>query len=148
MKLHVCDECLMDHSIFPRDGERMDLNISGRVVSFRADYALIFEIVGGFEIKIECPGEVLGVGREPLSIRPSAPGLEERWKHVFQGRNVHRVLVDKTAGSMSIGLDSGVVLNVPPDDDFEAWVVIWPRGAHLLSLPGGGTAQWDGYQEP
>ncbi|MBB2497649.1 hypothetical protein H5411_00660 [Amycolatopsis echigonensis] len=47
------------------------------------------------------------------------------------------------AGALNIVFDSGAVIRVEPDDEYEAWTVSGPGGFLVVSMPGGELATWD-----
>ncbi|MGP4000661.1 DUF6188 family protein [Streptomyces sp. 8N706] len=46
------------------------------------------------------------------------------------------------AGDLVIEFESGMKLTVQPDDDYEAWGLVGPKGRLVTCMPGGEIAVW------
>jgi hypothetical protein len=46
-------------------------------------------------------------------------------------------------GSLELGFADGSSVHVAVDEHYEAWTLSGPRGFKLVSLPGGGLAEWE-----
>lgn len=47
------------------------------------------------------------------------------------------------SGALIIAFDSGAMIHVESDDEYEAWTVGGPDGFLVVSMPGGELATWD-----
>lgn len=121
----------------------MEIDIVDRIVEeVNSEYSITLGLTGGAEVRIETPFELSEPGHVLLVIDPQNLKSDRDLQRALFGRAVARATVDVDSGSLAVAFDSGTVLLVPPDADFEAWTATWPDGVTLVSLPGGGLSQW------
>lgn len=49
------------------------------------------------------------------------------------------------SGALRMAFEDGSLIHVPADDQYEAWNVSGPRGALVVSMPGGELAIWSAH---
>ena len=63
------------------------------------------------------------------------------------GLNVVESTADDS-GALRMAFEDGSLIQVPADDAYEAWNVSGPRGALVVSMPGGELAIWSAQTDP
>ncbi|MEU7633806.1 DUF6188 family protein [Nocardia sp. NPDC049220] len=120
----------------------MELPITGQRVSVAAsEYMVELTTVGGFELQIEGDMEIQSSrgDRWPIALA-NGGGSQVELEPVLRGA-ITSAVVD-SAGTLTIDLDSGNRLVVPPDDEYEAWTLVGPNGYRVVCMPHGELATW------
>jgi Family of unknown function (DUF6188) len=114
----------------------MDLELDGQQVTGQeAEFSLTLRTDRGSELQIETAYSVRTAG-EIVSITPGEsdpPSLvDEKIK----------TATASDSGQLEVVFESGVVLRVEPDPDFEAWTFVAPDGKRVVSMAEGELAVW------
>lgn len=101
----------------------------------------------GFELVLDATQAGVDVGQiriggafEHAGARYDAEHLTEQFTQKLTGLNVESAHAAH-GGALAITI-GGQRLDVPPDEQYEAWNASVPGGFMLVSLPGGGLAEW------
>lgn len=86
---------------------------------------------------IRLPGSGHSVEVDPRTKDPMAMAPALKLLHVSADR-----LEASRNGRLTVALGEGGLVEVAPDDDYEAWNVTGPEGLRLVSMPGGEVAVW------
>jgi uncharacterized protein DUF6188 len=119
----------------------MDLELDGQQVTAQeANFNLTLRTDRGSELQIETPYTVhtatgtISVVPEQ-STEPGPPSfLEQRIRSATAA----------DSGRLEVVFDSGAVLRVEPDPDFEAWTFVASDGKRVVSMAEGELAVWSG----
>ncbi|WP_143174208.1 DUF6188 family protein [Streptoalloteichus hindustanus] len=115
-----------------------------RITELRFDWAVTLVIsgtTGTYEVRLEREvrlgarhGEVRTIDPEgePASLAPLLGLLRAEVEEI-------RVFSD---GRLRLAFPGGTVLEVRPDNDFEAWTLTGTSGLLFVAVPGGGVAVW------
>jgi hypothetical protein len=125
-------------------GDRWHLDLSGAVVDQCCfDYAVVLRLSRvSWELRIEQPFSVTtSDGKEFLVIPEEGAHLDVVLDNLLRG-TVKDAFAFKD-GRFELRLVDGTVVEVPPEEGFEAWVITGPAGVRIVSLPGGDLAVWN-----
>ncbi|MBH0781546.1 DUF6188 family protein [Nocardia bovistercoris] len=120
----------------------MELPITGQHVSVTAsEYMVELTTVDGFELQIEGDMEIRSSrgDRWPVALA-NGGGSQAELEPVLRGAITSAAV--NTSGTLTIDLDSGNQLVVPPDDEYEAWTLVGPNGYRVVCMPHGELATW------
>lgn len=124
------------------DGLAWSLDLEeGLVVRLIVDYTVSLTFSNGIEVSIGSPftdveadgsRAVYDPGGDPVLLGPvlRLSRMETRFGYA---------LLD---GSLELGFTDGSSISVAVDRKYEAWTLADSRGFKLVSLPGGGLAEW------
>ncbi|MFR9797800.1 DUF6188 family protein [Streptomyces sp. MS06] len=122
----------------------MNLDLRGQAVTRVCfDAALTVLTSGDCELRVETEA-VLQVSAgdhvpfDPESPDVAAPHLVRLARDVITEAEVGR------AGNLVIEFESGTKLTVRPDEEYEAWGFVGPKGKRVTCMPGGEIAVWSG----
>lgn len=96
---------------------------------------------GTLEIRIEGPFAWLPSGGAAVDIDPIADRTHVGPALALFGRAIDR-LTAMNDGALEILLTDGSSVAVPASETYEAWSIAGPRGARIISTPGGTLAVW------
>ena len=122
----------------------MDLNLRGQAVTrICFDAALVVLTSGDYELRVEAEAVLRGSTGDRVSFDPESPDtaachLVRLVRAVIAAAEVGR------GGDLVITFESGAILTVPSDDDYEAWGLVGPEGRRVTCMPGGDIAVWSG----
>lgn len=124
--------------------------LAGSVVAqLRFDFAvgLLFRSeTAGAELRVEGPFE-LHRGAERWALQPGGDASALAPVLMIQRDSVTEARVFD-GGRMVLRFDSGLHIDVAPDDQHEAWELVGPGSLRVVSLPGGSLAIWDSSEGP
>jgi hypothetical protein len=121
----------------------MKVDIAGRLVEQVGDeHAITLSLSGGVEVRIETVFELGQAGGVMLVVDPQNLDTDKDLQRVLPGCVVRQAVADPDTGTLTLTFEGEIRVHVSSDADFEAWSVIWPDGATVVSLPGGGLSQW------
>ena len=106
------------------------------------DHAVTYHLSaanGMWELRLESGFVVTSHGAARLVVPESGANLSAVLD-VLRAEVVEAV-ADKD-GAFRVWCSDGIEVAAPPDEDYEAWTLTGPRGARLVSLPGGDIAVW------
>ncbi|MGW0356281.1 DUF6188 family protein [Nocardia nova] len=122
----------------------MNLKRAGQAISdVLVGFMVTVRIGESSEFELQIEGDIeLRLGSGPV-YRVDSENYEKRRKEIesLVGAVVVSARADES-GALTLELDSGTSLRVPPDDDYEAWSIAGPGGYRVVSLPGGELAVW------
>lgn len=120
----------------------MELPITGQRVSVAAsEYMVEVSTGGGFELQIEGDMEIeSGRGDRWSVVLADGGGSQSDLEPVLRGAITSAVV--NSSGTLTIDLDSGNRLVVPPDEEYEAWTLVGPNGYRVVCMPNGELAIW------
>lgn len=120
----------------------MELPITGQRVSVVAsEYMVEVSTGGGFELQIEGDMEIeSGRGDRWSVVLADGGGSQSDLEPVLRGAITSAVV--NSSGTLTIDLDSGNRLVVPPDEEYEAWTLVGPNGYRVVCMPNGELAIW------
>ena len=114
----------------------MDLELDGQQVTAQeAEFNLTLRTDRGSELQIETPYSVRAAG-ETISVSPGGsqpPSLVDQ--------RIKSASATET-GQLEVVFESGSVLRVEPDPDFEAWTFVAPDGKRVVAMAEGELAVW------
>ncbi|MEU6994656.1 DUF6188 family protein [Streptomyces sp. NPDC046465] len=122
----------------------MNLNLRGQAVTRVCfDSTLTVLTSGDFELHVETEAVLQVSAGDHVSFDPefpdvAAPHLVRLTRDVIAEAEVRRV------GDLVIKFESGTILTVRPNDDYEAWGLVGPKGRRVTCMPGGEIAVWSG----
>ncbi|MBA2948982.1 DUF6188 family protein [Streptomyces himalayensis] len=122
----------------------MNLNLQGQAVTRVCfDSALTVLTSGDYELRVETEAVLQVSSGDHVSFDPESPDVVAPYlvrlaRDVITGAEVGRV------GDLVIEFESGTNLIVRPDDDYEAWGLVGPKGRRVTCMPGGEIAVWSG----
>jgi hypothetical protein len=105
------------------------------------DYSFGFTTQSGIVLRIECPftyrtsrGEtiLLDPENDPAQLGPVLSVVRSAVLNAFADE----------AGALHLDFADGSAIEVPSNDQFEAWTIAGNDGLLLVSLPGQGIAKW------
>ncbi|WP_406234173.1 DUF6188 family protein [Nocardia sp. NBC_01009] len=118
----------------------MELPITGQHVSVVAsEYMVEVSTGGGFELQIEGGMEIESSRGDRWSVA-LANGSQSDLEPVLRGAITSAVV--NSSGTLTIDLDSGNRLVVPPDAEYEAWTLVGPNGYRVVCMPNSELAIW------
>lgn len=113
------------------------------------DFAVVLRLgIGdaGWEIRISQPFVVVAPDGTDRLVVP------EELAHVEAVLPLLRLAVEDAIaykdGRLELRLAGGAVLQVPPDEGYEAWEAAGPDGMKVFALPGGELAVWRSTADP
>ncbi|MFF6956757.1 DUF6188 family protein [Streptomyces sp. NPDC008317] len=122
----------------------MNLNLRGQAVTRVCfDAALTLLTSGDCELRVETEAVLQVSAGDHVSFDPespdvAAPHLVRLARDVITEAEVGRV------GDLVIEFESGTTLTVQPDEEYEAWGFVGPKGKRVTCMPGGEIAVWSG----
>ncbi|MGY4102596.1 DUF6188 family protein [Nocardia sp. R16R-3T] len=120
----------------------MDLPITGQRLSVAAsEYMVGITTVGGFELQIEGDMAIESSRGDRRTVH-LAGGGGSQFDLESELRGTITSAVVNSSGTLIIDLDSGNRLVVPPDDEYEAWTLVGPKGYRVVCMPHGELATW------
>lgn len=124
------------------DGLAWDLGLEGGLVHrLIVDHAVSLTFCNGVEVRIGSPFTDVAADGSSAVHDPEddpvhlAPVLRLSRMETHFGY----ALLD---GSLELGFADGSSIKVAVDENYEAWTLGGPQGFKLVSLPGGGLAEW------
>ncbi|WP_328406946.1 DUF6188 family protein [Nocardia sp. NBC_00403] len=120
----------------------MELPITGQRVSVAvSEYLVEVSTSGGFDLQIEGDMEIESSrgGRWSVALA-NGGGSQSDLESVLRGAITSAVV--NSSGTLTIDLDSGNRLVVPPDEEYEAWTLVGPNGYRVVCMPNGELAIW------
>ncbi|MGE2736061.1 DUF6188 family protein [Mycolicibacterium vaccae] len=121
-----------------------DLGLSGTVLeSVLIDYTLRMQFSEVYFIVVGSPFSATLAG-EHISLSPEEDA-DEAFRPIYElvGETVQDAVADDS-GTLRVRFRNGTQLEVPPDEEYEAWNVSGPNGALVVCMPGGELAIWSG----
>ncbi|MFQ6397546.1 DUF6188 family protein [Nocardia sp. KC 131] len=120
----------------------MELPITGQRVSVAAsEYMVEVTTADGFELQIEGDMEIeSNRGDRWAVVLADGGGSQSDLEPVLRGAITSAVV--NSSGTLTIDLDSGNRLVVPPDEEYEAWTLVGPNGYRVVCMPNGELAIW------
>lgn len=122
----------------------MNLNFRGQVVTRVCfDAALTVLTSGGCELRVETEAILQVSAGDHVSFDPESPDVSA--PHLVRlVRDVINEAEAGRAGDLVIEFESGTKLTVLPDEEYEAWGIVGPKGERVTCMPGGEIAVWSG----
>jgi hypothetical protein len=122
----------------------MDLNLRGQAVTRVCfDAALTVLTSGDCELRVETEAVLQIPAGDHVSFDPESP--DDAATHLVRlARDVITVADVRTVGDLVIEFESGTKLTVRPDEEYEAWELVGPKGRRVTCMPGGDIAVWSG----
>jgi hypothetical protein len=122
----------------------MDLNLRGQEVTRVCfDAALTVLTSGDCELRVETEAVLRIPAGDHVYFDPESP--DEASAHLVRlARDVITVAEVGRAGDLVIEFESGTKLTVRPDEEYEAWGLVGPKGKRVTCMPGGDIAVWSG----
>ncbi|MFJ4417607.1 DUF6188 family protein [Streptomyces sp. NPDC088925] len=122
----------------------LDLDLRGQAVTRVCfDTALTVLTSGDCELRVETEAILQVSARDHVSFDPETP--EAAAPHlVGLVRDVIAEAEAGRAGDLVIKFESGTKLTVLPDEEYEAWGIVGPKGKRVTCMPGGEIAMWSG----
>ncbi|MBT2487692.1 hypothetical protein J7E96_03900 [Streptomyces sp. ISL-96] len=122
----------------------MNLNLRGQAVTRVCfDAALTVLTSGDCELRVETEAILQASAGDHVSFDPESP--EVAAPHLV--RLVRDVIAEAEVGGVGdlvIEFESGTKLTVLPDEEYEAWGIVGPKGKRVTCMPGGEIAMWSG----
>lgn len=119
----------------------MDLGLDGQqVTAQQSDFSLTLRTDRGSEFQVETAYTVQ-TASGVISVVPGQPAEQE--PPSFLEQHI-RSATASDSGRLEVVFDSGAVLRVEPDPDFEAWTFVGPDGRRVVSMAEGELAVWSG----
>lgn len=117
----------------------MDLELDGQQVTTQeAEFNLTLRTDRGSELQVETAYTVQTAG----GVVSVAPGQSDEPPSFLEQRISSATASD--SGRLEVFFDSGAVLRVESDPDFEAWTFVAPDGKRVVSMAEGELAVWSG----
>lgn len=114
-------------------GQRVSVAVGEYMVEVMTD--------GGFELHIEGDMEIRSSRGDRWAIAlANGGGSQIELGPVLRGAITSAVV--NSSGTLTLDLDSGSRLVVPPDDEFEAWTLVGPNGYRIVCMAHGELATW------
>ncbi|MGY1454793.1 DUF6188 family protein [Streptomyces barkulensis] len=122
----------------------MNLNLQGQAVTRVCfDAALTVLTSEDYELRVETEAVLQVSSGEHVSFDPESPEVAALYL-VRLARDVITEAEVGKVGDLLIKFESGTKLTVRPDDDYEAWGLVGPKGRRVTCMPGGEIAVWSG----
>jgi hypothetical protein len=122
----------------------VNLNIKGQeVIRICFDSAFTVLTSGDCELRVETESVLCVSTGVHVSFDPESPDVVA--SHLI--RLVRDVITEAEVGRFGVlvvEFGSGVKLTVRPDEEYEAWGFVGPKGKRVTCLPGGEIAVWSG----
>ncbi|MEW1685462.1 DUF6188 family protein [Streptomyces sp. NPDC093594] len=122
----------------------LNLNLRGQAVTrICFDVALTVLTTGDCELRVETEAILQVSAGYHVAFDPESP--EAAASHLV--RLVRDVIAEAEAGrsgDLVIEFESGTKLTVLPDEEYEAWGIVGPKGKRVTCMPGGEIAVWSG----
>lgn len=122
-----------DRWVLPLDQEFVD--------TCSIDYALTLRFSGGIEVRIEQPFSYRSADGTHSNLVPEGHPTQLAPILGVCRQEVREAFAFKD-GRLELQFDDGSMLEVPADDDFEAWGLAGKAGFKVVSLAGGELAVW------
>jgi uncharacterized protein DUF6188 len=117
----------------------MDLELEGQQVTAQeTDFNLTLRTDRGSEFQVETAYTVQ-TASGTISVVPGQSIKQEPPSFLEQEI---RSAIASDSGRLEVVFDSGAVLRVEPDPDFEAWTFVAPHGRRVVSMAEGELAVW------
>ncbi len=136
---------MTDSTLLVDVGDHWQIAIQGAVVDQCCfDYAVVLRLSQApstWELRIEQPFVLTtSEGAEHLVLPEELAHL-----HVILTtlRSTVESLVAFKDGRLDLRLDDHAIIEVPPNEGFEAWTLTGPDGIRVISMPGGEVAVWN-----
>ena len=122
----------------------MNLNLRGQAVArICFDAALTVLTSGDCELRVETESVLHLSTGDVVSFDPEFPDAAA--SHLVRlARDVITEAEVGRSGDLMIEFESGTKLTVRPDEEYEAWGFVGPKGRRVTCLPGGEIAVWSG----
>ncbi|MEV6669341.1 DUF6188 family protein [Streptomyces sp. NPDC051162] len=122
----------------------MNLNLQGQAVTRVCfDAALTVLTSGDCELRVETEAVLQVSAGGHVSFDPESPNVAA--PHLVRlARDVITEAGVGSAGDLVIEFESGTKLTVRPDEEYEAWGFVGPKGKRVTCMPGGEIAVWSG----
>lgn len=122
----------------------MNLNLQGQAVTRVCfDAALTVLTSEDCELRVETEAVLQVSSGDHVSFDPESPDVVA--PHLVRlARDVITGAEAGKAGDLVIEFESGTKLTVRPDDNYEAWGLVGPKGRRVTCMPGGEIAVWSG----
>ncbi|MER6162390.1 DUF6188 family protein [Streptomyces sp. NPDC001868] len=122
----------------------MNLNLQGQAVTRVCfDAALTVLTSGDCELRIETEAVLQVSAGGHVSFDPESPDVAA--PHLV--RLAHDVITEAEvgrAGDLVVEFESGTKLTILPDEEYEAWGFVGPKGKRVICMPGGEISVWSG----
>jgi hypothetical protein len=120
----------------------MNLNLQGQAVTRVCfDAALTILTSGDCELRVETEAVLQMSSGDHVSFDPESPDVVAPYL-VRLARDVIIGAEAGKTGDLVIEFESGTKLTVRPDDVYEAWGLVGPKGRRVTCMPGGEIAVW------
>lgn len=126
----------------------MDLGLNGKKLqSVLIENSIVMQLSDEHFALIASP-LILSRNGEVFTLTPDEDP-EEAFAPIHQlvGLDVVESVADDS-GALRMAFEDGSLIQVPADDAYEAWNVSGPRGALVVSMPGGELAIWSAQNDP
>lgn len=122
----------------------MNLNLQSQAVTRVCfDAALTVLTSGDCELRVETEAVLQVSAGDHVSFDPESPGVAA--PHLVRlARDVITEAEVGRAGVLVIEFESGTKLAVRPNEEYEAWGLVGPKGRRVTCMPGGEIAVWSG----
>jgi hypothetical protein len=128
---------------FADEGDHLVIPVAGAAIEqVCVDYAVTYHLSaanGLWELRLESGFVVTSNGAERLVVPETGANVPAALD-VLRAEVVEAVAYKD--GALRMSCADGLEVAAPPDEGYEAWTLTGPRGARLVSLPGGEVAVW------
>ncbi|MFD7757263.1 DUF6188 family protein [Streptomyces sp. NPDC059757] len=122
----------------------MNLDLRGQTVTrICFDAALTVLTSEDCELRVETEAVLHVPDGDHVSFDPESPDVAAPHLVRLSGDVIAEAEVEGV-GNLVIEFQSGMKLTVRPDDDYEAWGLVGPKGRRVTCMPGGEIAVWSG----
>lgn len=120
----------------------MNLNLRGQAITRVCfDAALTVLTSGHCEIRVETEAVLQVSDGDHVSFDPESPGIAAPRLFGLARDVINEAEVGRL-GNLVIEFESGTKLTVRPDEEYEAWGLVAPKGRRVTCMPGGEVAVW------
>ncbi|WP_026422642.1 DUF6188 family protein [Actinokineospora inagensis] len=114
--------------------------VGAAVAAMEFDYAVVLRFSDGSEVRVETEFTLQSGSGQPEHVVPGDDSARLRTSRL-RGTRVNEATVE-SSGRLRLLFNDGTLLQVPPDEEYEAWTSTGPHGELVVCGPGGLVSDW------